>query len=166
MYLEQLERRDHVEEKLLPTKPKQKPAPARARTPKPEPKRIDANVNRSRAAVVPRSNRAVRNHRAASEITVEATAYTATCEGCIGITKTGVDVRDTITHDGRRVVAVDPAVIPLGSDVTLTFEDGSTMKATAQDVGGAINGREIDILVGSVDEALRFGRQKVEVSVR
>jgi len=98
-------------------------------------------------------------------ITVDATAYVATCEGCIGITKTGVDVRNTTHYEGRRVIAVDPAVIELGSVVQVTLADGRTFEATAEDVGGAINGYEIDVLVDSESKALDFGRQSAEVII-
>ncbi|PAE24046.1 3D domain-containing protein [Bacillus sp. 7894-2] len=122
----------------------------------------NANDNSNRVANVSNDSDSPSNHRT---ITVEATAYTADCEGCSGITKSGVDVRSTITHEGKRVIATDPSVIPLGSTVTLRFKNGSTMKATAQDIGAAINGHEIDILVGSKSEAVQFGRQPVEVVI-
>src|SRR5690606_582994 len=70
---------------------------------------------------------------------VVATFYTARCEGCTGITKTGVDVRNTIyTPDGYLVIATDPAVIPLGSIVKVTLENGKSFEAKAVDIGGAI----------------------------
>jgi 3D (Asp-Asp-Asp) domain-containing protein len=98
--------------------------------------------------------------------TFEATAYVADCDGCSGITKTGYDVRDTVyTPEGLRVIAVDPAVIPLGSTVEIRLADGRTFKAKAIDVGGAINNYEIDILVDSYDKAIQFGRQDVELRI-
>lgn len=97
--------------------------------------------------------------------TFEATAYVATCQGCIGITKTGVDVRNTQFYEGNRVIAVDPNVIPLGSTVEVTYADGTSFVGTAQDVGSAIQGKRIDILVAAEDEALGFGRQDVEVTI-
>jgi 3D (Asp-Asp-Asp) domain-containing protein len=96
--------------------------------------------------------------------TFEATAYVADCDGCSGITKTGYDVRNTVyTPEGLRVIAVDPAVIPLGSTVEIKLADGRAFKAKAIDVGGAINNYEIDILVDSYDKAIQFGRQDVEL---
>jgi 3D (Asp-Asp-Asp) domain-containing protein len=98
--------------------------------------------------------------------TFEATAYVADCDGCSGITKTGYDVRNTVyTPEGLRVIAVDPAVIPLGSTVEIKLADGRTFKAKAIDVGGAINNYEIDILVDSYDKAIQFGRQEVGLRV-
>lgn len=66
-------------------------------------------------------------------------------------------------------VAVDPNVIPLGS--TLYIEgynfDGlpvGGMFAKATDIGGAINGRHIDIFIpGSRDQVQQFGIQQVKV---
>lgn len=96
----------------------------------------------------------------------EATAYTAYCStGCTGVTATGVDVRNSIYHKGKRVVAVDPNVIPLGSTVKIRLSNGTTFEATAQDTGGAIKGNKIDILHNTKQEAKQFGRQKVEVAI-
>src|SRR5690606_28100724 len=79
---------------------------------------------------------------------VVATFYTARCEGCTGITKTGVDVRNTIyTHDDYRVIATDKAVIPLRSIVKVTIENDKRIKAKAADIGGANKGERIDVLV-------------------
>jgi 3D (Asp-Asp-Asp) domain-containing protein len=98
--------------------------------------------------------------------TFEATAYVADCDGCSGITKTGYDVRNTVyTPEGLRVIAVDPAVIPLGSTVEIRLADGRTFKAKAIDVGEAINNYEIDILVDSYNKAIQFGRQDVELRI-
>ncbi|GAE45476.1 cell wall-binding protein [Mesobacillus boroniphilus JCM 21738] len=65
-----------------------------------------------------------------NQITVEATAYTANCTGCSGITKTGVDLK---ANPNAKVIAVDPTVIPLGSKV---YVEGYGY-ATAEDIGGA-----------------------------
>jgi 3D (Asp-Asp-Asp) domain-containing protein len=98
--------------------------------------------------------------------TFEATAYVALCDtGCTGITKTGIDVRNTTTHKGKRVIAVDPSVIPLGSSVEVRLSEGHTFEATAQDTGGAIRGNRIDLLVSTEDEAWQFGRQTVQLRI-
>ena len=47
-------------------------------------------------------------------LTMTATAYTAYCEGCSGITKNGTDIR---ANPHLKVIAVDPTVIPLGTRV-------------------------------------------------
>lgn len=96
-------------------------------------------------------------------MTVEATAYTADCKGCIGITKAGSDVRNTIYHkNGMRIIATDPSVIPLGSIVEI---EGFDELFVADDIGGAIKGNRIDILMSTKDEAFKWGRRQVKVRV-
>lgn len=98
-------------------------------------------------------------------INVIATHYTASCEGCLGITKNGTDVRNTIYSGGKRIIAVDPDTIPLNSTVQVTYEDGTTFKAVAADVGGKIKQHHIDVLVASESEAYRLGRQQATVTI-
>ncbi|MGN9867345.1 3D domain-containing protein [Bacillus swezeyi] len=94
------------------------------------------------------------------------TAYTAFCpEGCTGITKTGIDVSHSIYYEGARVIAVDPSVIALGSTVEVRLADGSSFRAKAIDVGGAIKGARLDLLVANESDAVQFGRQSVELRV-
>ncbi|WP_459198730.1 3D domain-containing protein [Bacillus subtilis] len=98
--------------------------------------------------------------------TFQASAYTARCpEGCSGITATGIDVTGTIYHAGKRIIAVDPSVIALGSTVEVKQADGTTFEAVAQDTGGAIKGAKIDVLVANEADAVQFGRQSVQVRV-
>ena len=97
---------------------------------------------------------------------MEATFYTAFCQtGCIGITKTGDDVRNTIYVDGYRVIAVDPNVIPLRSIVKVELEDGQVFDAIASDTGGDIKLNRIDILVKTTSEAYDLGRQKAKITI-
>lgn len=91
-------------------------------------------------------------------LTVTATAYTAKCEGCTGITYTGVDLNK---DRNAKVIAVDPSVIPLGSKV---YVEGYGY-ATAADTGGAIKGNKIDLHVPTKDEAYQWGVQTVQVTV-
>src|SRR5690625_2149033 len=95
--------------------------------------------------------------------TFTATNYTAYCEGCSGITYNGTDVRNTIYKGGYNVIAVDPNVIELGTVVTIEYNNGETIQAIADDIGGAINGNRIDILVQSKDEAYSKGVKEVKV---
>ena len=98
-------------------------------------------------------------------ISFEATAY-AIGDGLTPntYTRNGTDVSNTIyTPDGYRIIAVDMNVIPLNSIVRVTYSDGTTFLAMACDTGSAVIGNKIDILYGSVGEALNFGRQNVTV---
>lgn len=100
-----------------------------------------------------------------TQFTMIATHYSSTCDGCSGITATGVDVTRTIYENGLRIIAVDPRVIPLSSIVRVKYADGMTFKAIAGDVGGAIKNRRIDVLVASENEAYQLGKQTVTVTI-
>lgn len=91
-------------------------------------------------------------------VSVSATAYTASCEGCSGVTSTGVDLGD---NPDEKVIAVDPDVIPLGSEV---YVEGYG-HATAADTGGAINGNKIDVHVPNEGEANSWGVKDVDVTI-
>jgi 3D (Asp-Asp-Asp) domain-containing protein len=92
------------------------------------------------------------------ELTVEATAYTASCEGCSGVTATGINLKD---NPDKKVISVDPNVIPLGSKVHV---EGYGY-ATAADTGGAIKGNKIDVFIPSKEQANDWGRRSVNVKV-
>ena len=91
-------------------------------------------------------------------IVVTATAYTAYCKGCSGVTATGIDLRKN-AH--LKVIAVDPNVIPLGSKV---YVEGYGY-AIAGDTGGAIKGSKIDLFMPNYSDAIDFGRKKVQVKI-
>jgi 3D (Asp-Asp-Asp) domain-containing protein/LysM repeat protein len=92
------------------------------------------------------------------EITVQATAYTASCNGCSGTTATGINIKD---NPNEKVIAVDPSVIPLGSKV---YVEGYG-EAIAADTGGAIKGNRIDVFIPSEQAALDFGVKQVKVTI-
>ncbi len=89
---------------------------------------------------------------------VTATAYTANCNGCSGVTTTGIDLRK---NPNAKVIAVDPNVIPLGSKV---YVDGYGY-AVAADTGGAIKGNRIDVFFPTKEQAYRWGSRKVKVTI-
>ena len=69
---------------------------------------------------------------------------------------------------GHGIVAVDPSIVPLGSTVYVTSEDGSWTygTASAEDTGGAIKGNRIDLCYdGPVSEVNQFGRRSCVVYV-
>lgn len=92
----------------------------------------------------PSRGRVVRTH------VMEATAYTWTGSR----TATG-------TWPSRGTVAVDPRVIPLGSEL---YAEGYG-PAVAADTGGDIKGQRIDLYMESYEEAIQFGRRQVLVEV-
>lgn len=87
-----------------------------------------------------------------SAMQMVATAYTAGCDGCSGITAIGRPA-------GHGIVAVDPSVIPLG---TRLFIPGYG-PAVAGDTGGAIRGLRIDLGFNSLRDAMLFGRREITV---
>lgn len=91
-------------------------------------------------------------------LTVRATAY-CPCEECSEgygtMTATGV------TAKAGRTIAVDPKVIPYGTEVVI---DGHTY--IAEDTGGFIKGNRIDIYFDSHSDALDFGVQELTIFVK
>ena len=78
------------------------------------------------------------------------------CEKCT-IDGDGITASGTQATAGR-TIAVDPEVIPYGTTVII---DGHAY--VAEDCGGAIKGRRIDIFMGSHQEALKAGVKVAEV---
>lgn len=64
----------------------------------------------------------------------------------------------TYTRGGS--IAIDPRVIPLGSDVTI---EGLPGVYTARDTGGGVRGNWIDIWVPTYNEAINWGVQYREI---
>ncbi|WP_282171352.1 3D domain-containing protein [Cytobacillus firmus] len=91
-------------------------------------------------------------------LNMEATAYTANCEGCSGITATGINLKE---NPDQKVISVDPTVIPLGTKVHVEGYG----EAVAGDTGGAIKGNKIDIFMPSQEDAINFGRKTVKVTI-
>lgn len=92
----------------------------------------------------------------------EVTAYTKECgyPWDDGITFTGVEAVP------YRTAAVDPGIIPLGSEILLIDKSGDVvMEAVAQDIGSAVKGKIIDIYVGEGQKAYKaamdWGRKEM-----
>lgn len=87
-------------------------------------------------------------------LVMEATAYTEDDPGSTGYTASGHRLQ-------RGMVAVDPDVIPLGTQL---YIEGYGY-AVADDTGGDIVGNRIDLAMDSTSEAIDFGRRDVVVYV-
>lgn len=120
----------------------------------PAPKAAAKKVTKAPAKTPSRSNDA----KAKKEFTVSATAYTAYCNGCSGITKTGINLKQ---NPGLKVIAVDPNVIKLGTKVHV---EGYGY-AIAGDIGGAIKGNKIDVFIPSKADAYKWGRKNVKITI-
>jgi 3D (Asp-Asp-Asp) domain-containing protein len=142
------------------------PAPAKAETastsdeqaPTPEAHALKPEAQALKDRVPVKAEAEPAKKKSSKQITVKATAYTASCEGCSGITKTGINIK---ANPDAKVIAVDPSVIPLGSKV---YVEGFG-KATAADIGGGIEGKEIDIFIPSEQDAIDFGVKKLKVTI-
>ncbi|GEK89300.1 3D (Asp-Asp-Asp) domain-containing protein [Alkalibacterium putridalgicola] len=89
-------------------------------------------------------------------MSVEATAYSRHEPGLTNFTFTGIDLREN-----TRVIAVDPDVIPLGTEV---FIPGYG-EYIAGDTGGAINGEIIDLHMEDLEEMRQFGRRQIDIKI-
>lgn len=133
-------------------------AQAKPSTPSPSTPSTSAPSTSAPSTSTPAPAPAQESKSVSKEITVEATAYTAYCAGCSGITATGIDLR---SNPNRKVIAVDPRVIPLGSRV---YVEGYG-EAIAGDTGGAIKGTRVDLFMASQSSALNWGRKTVKLQI-
>ncbi|ALC91505.1 hypothetical protein AM500_18225 [Bacillus sp. FJAT-18017] len=98
------------------------------------------------------------SHKRFKEITVKATAYTASCKGCSGITYTGINLKK---NPKAKVISVDPKIIPLGSKVYVPGYG----EAIAGDKGSAMRGNKIDVFISDKKKALQWGKKTVKIKV-
>lgn len=114
-------------------------------------------------------------------LNVICTAYDLSYQSCekypdhpyYGITASGKSLKDH-TRESAMSIAVDPNVIPLGSNVLIVFDENKHKKYTgiykAVDTGSAIKGNKIDIFFGDEkenvsQETMEFGRVKAKAYV-
>src|SRR5699024_12832662 len=91
--------------------------------------------------------------------TMQATAYTAKCDtGCTGITATGQNLN---ANPNKKVIAVDPSVIPLGSR---GYVEGYG-EAIACDTGGDSKGNGIDLDCPDKSSSNSDGTSRVYIRV-
>jgi 3D (Asp-Asp-Asp) domain-containing protein len=91
---------------------------------------------------------------AGARLRFTATAY---CKGTT--TASGVNVRTGIA-------AADPDMLPVGSVIQIdNLADKYNGIYTVMDTGPKVQGRHIDVYMWSCNEALQFGRRKMEVTV-
>lgn len=112
----------------------------------------------------PESKPDVKPAQGGKEFYVTATAYTA--DPSENGYKPGESVKSKLGHDltanpNMKLIAVDPAVIPLGS--TVYVEGYGT--AIAGDTGSAIKGHIIDLLMPNSAAANNWGRRTVKVTI-
>ena len=77
--------------------------------------------------------------------------YAHICGTGDGITASGVLATPYVS------VAVDPGIIPLGSEVMIDYGDGDIQYCRADDIGGGVHGAHVDVCVAGHQEALALG---------
>jgi peptidoglycan hydrolase CwlO-like protein len=90
------------------------------------------------------------------EMYVSATAYSPQSSG--STTTLGYNIK---ANPNMKLIAVDPSVIPLGKKV---WVEGYGV-AIAGDIGSAIKGHKIDVLMPTDSAALKWGRKTVKIVV-
>lgn len=101
---------------------------------------------------------AVSVDKAYKTITVKATAYTASCKGCSGVTAIGLNLKK---NPNIKAISVDPKLIPLGTKVDVEGYG----KAIAADTGSAIRGKKIDVFMPSKSKAINWGVKTVKIKI-
>ncbi len=113
-------------------------------------------TNTSAASKLP-DGRAAEPSASHEVIAVPAQAYMATAYSLRGRTSSGRPA-------SRGLIAADPSVLPLGTRVRLEAGPFSG-EYVVGDTGGSVRGRRIDIWTPTANEALRFGRRVVKLTV-
>ena len=88
--------------------------------------------------------------KARTKMTVSATAYS------------GDSITSTMIKPYWGVIAVDPSVIPYGSVVYIPYFDKYFV---AEDCGGGIQGKRIDIFMNSETECRKWGVRKINIEI-
>ena len=88
--------------------------------------------------------------KANTKMTVSATAYS------------GDGITSTMIKPYRGVIAVDPSVIPYGSLVYIPYFDKYFI---AEDCGGGIIGKRIDIFMNSEAKCRKWGKRTIEIEI-
>ena len=88
--------------------------------------------------------------KARTKMTVSATAYS------------GDSITSTMIKPYWGVIAVDPEVIPYGSLVYIPEFDKTFI---AEDCGGAIQGKRIDIFMNSETKCRKWGVRKINIEI-
>ena len=65
----------------------------------------------------------------------------------------------------RRLVAADPALLPLGSRIQISNAGAYSGEYEVGDTGGKIHGRKLDIHIADRARAKKFGKKRVTVKV-
>jgi len=102
--------------------------------------------------------------RPARTMTMVVTAYSPDWRSC-GDSADGItaSLHDVQTNGGK-LVAADKRVLPLGSMISVPGYDNGRI-VPVLDVGGAIKGNRLDVLFPTHEQARRFGKRTIQVTI-
>lgn len=131
----------------------------------PEPEEPSAAVEYDPAWNKPATESAVCNDVFLGEFTI---TYYCACRMCCGKEESdpnyGITATGTLATEGR-TVAVDPSVIPYGTEIRIIYPDGEQRTYISEDRGGAIKGNRIDVFMETHEKALKAGIKTAEVFI-
>ena len=114
---------------------------------------------------IPATESAVCNDVFLGEFTI---TYYCACRMCCGKEESdpnyGITATGTVATEGR-TVAVDPSVIPYGTEIRIIYPDGEQRTYISEDRGGAIKGNRIDVFMETHEKALKAGIKTAEVFI-
>ena len=122
------------------------------------PSSLPSSNNNSKANAPTSNVKATSDTTKGNWITMQASSYTDSPSenGGYSTTKMGTALR-------YGIVAVDPNFIPLGTKIKI--DQFPNMIFSCEDIGSAIRGSRIDILLNSKSEAMKFGRRSVKIQI-
>ena len=112
---------------------------------------------------VPQPERAITGRRV-RQLLMEVTAYCA-CQKCCGPRAQGVTASGRhVTYNNGRFVAADTSILKFNTNLIIPgYANNKPVKVL--DRGGAIKGNKLDVFFASHQEARKWGRQKLWVTV-
>ncbi|HZK81823.1 MAG TPA: 3D domain-containing protein [Humisphaera sp.] len=92
------------------------------------------------------------------------TAYCA-CKKCCGSHAVGMTASGRpISYNGGHFIAADTTILPYGSKVIVPgYDDGHPVEVI--DRGGAIKGAHIDVFMPTHEEAVEWGKKRLEITI-
>ncbi|HVT89743.1 MAG TPA: 3D domain-containing protein [Tepidisphaeraceae bacterium] len=103
------------------------------------------------------------SHSTTHVVEMEVTAYCA-CPRCCGKNAKGLTASGRhISYNDGKFVAADTSVLPFGTK--LMINGYSAQPVEVIDRGSAIKGNKLDVFFSSHEEALKWGRRKMQVTM-
>ena len=81
-----------------------------------------------------------------------------------GTTYSGYKLSNGITYNGKRILASDKK-FPIGTFIDIKLQNGEVIHGVVLDRGGSVTGNHFDLVQGSEEECINFGRQEIKWKV-